>query len=82
MLQIIASNIDAISALKDPRNVDFLISVKSKKKFAPRHVREGTPLIEYYLVCATLRTDHYLYDLLRGWVFGRNKNGTNFILGT
>lgn len=79
ILQITSSNEDAVSALKHPNNKQFLVPTT---RASSRRKREGTPLLEHHSVSAVLRTDHLPFEPGLGFVFGREEDDTDFVLGT
>lgn len=84
VLQITASQIEAIASLRHPHNHQFLVSDNtSTRRATPKRRRENTPSVEPEQVQAVLRTDHYPFDPLLEWVFGRGDDEQcDFRLGT
>ena len=84
VLQITAANDDATVALKDPCNSAFLMPRSNHPKSPTLEYgqRDNTPSIDSSSVCAALRLDHYPFDPALGWVFGREADSVDFVLGS
>jgi len=83
VLQIRAVNDEAAIALKDPRNAEFLMpegNIPEPPSLDSRR-RDGTPFIESSSFMTALRIDHYPFDPALGWVFGRDGENVDFVLG-
>lgn len=82
VLQIQATNPDAVAALRNSHNKDYLVvNEQPIAKALNRSVREKTPRVERKISQAVLRTDRHPRDLLGGWSFGRAEI-CDLIIGT
>ena len=83
VLQISAFEENSIKALNNSHNQGFIVSDKlSERPSLSRHQREETPSVEPRTVLAVLRTDHYPFDPLLGWVFGSDEETCDVLIGT
>lgn len=83
VLSITAVSDEAATALKDPRNAEFLVprgDIPESPSLDSRR-RDGTPFIDSLSFITALRIDHYPFDPALGWVFGREGENVDFVLG-